>query len=191
MARIRALVVDDSTVVRRMLSDIISDSDDFEVAGTAANGKIALAKIPQLMPDVVTLDMEMPEMGGLETIKEIRHSYPTLPIVLFSAFVASEGKETRNAISCGANDFVTKPTKAGSPEHAKLLVRFELLPKLRKLYRQVRNTSGADRSASPVASGLPPAIAIPSVRPVEPIIPRKNAISPIELIAIGVSTGGP
>ena len=191
MARIRALVVDDSTVVRRMLSEIISDSDDFEVAGTAANGKIALAKIPQLLPDVVTLDMEMPEMGGLETIKEIRRSYPTLPIVLFSAFVASEGKETRNAINCGANDFVTKPTKAGSPEHAKLLVRNELLPKLRKLHRQVRNNSGADRVAAQFASGLPPAVTIPSVRPVQPITPRKNPISPIELIAIGVSTGGP
>ena len=191
MARIRALVVDDSTVVRRMLSEIISDSDDFEVAGTAANGKIALAKIPQLLPDVVTLDMEMPEMGGLETIKEIRRSYPTLPIVLFSAFVASEGKETRNAINCGANDFVSKPTKVGSPEHAKLLVRNELLPKLRKLHRQVRSTSGPDRVKEQTTSGLPPAVTIPSARSGQPIVPRKKSNSPLEMIAIGVSTGGP
>jgi len=191
MTKIRALVVDDSTVVRRMLSEIIADSDDFEVVGTAANGKIALAKIPQLLPDVVTLDMEMPEMGGLETIKEIRRSYPTLPIVLFSAFVASEAKETRNAISIGANDFVTKPTKAGSAEHAKILVRNELLPKLRKLHRQARNSSKTTRAFAPTASGLPPASTIPTFRAVQPIAAQKKARTPIEIIAIGVSTGGP
>ncbi len=79
MRKIRVLIVDDSVVIRRLLTDILKDDPEIEVAGTAPNGKIALAKLPQLNPDVVTLDIEMPEMDGLQTLPELRKAYPKLP----------------------------------------------------------------------------------------------------------------
>ena len=72
MRRIRVLVVDDAVVVRRMVSDLLASDPQIEVVGTAANGRIALQKIVQLTPDLLTLDVEMPEMDGLETVAEIR-----------------------------------------------------------------------------------------------------------------------
>ena len=83
MKKIRVLVVDDAVVVRRLLSNALSAVPDIEVAGVAANGLIALQKIPQCAPDVVTLDIEMPELDGLETLKRIRVEYPTLPVIMF------------------------------------------------------------------------------------------------------------
>ena len=79
MAPITVLVVDDSVVMRRLVSDILASDPGIEVVGTAANGKVALAKIPQLNPDVVTLDIEMPVMDGLETLTALRVLYPKLP----------------------------------------------------------------------------------------------------------------
>ena len=84
MRRIRVLVVDDAVVVRRMLSNILATDAAVEVVGAAANGRIALARIPQVNPDVVTLDVEMPECDGLETLVAIRRSYPLLPVIMVS-----------------------------------------------------------------------------------------------------------
>src|SRR5512144_3299395 len=84
MRRVSVLVVDDSVVVRRLVSDVLSDDPDIEVVGTAANGRLALAKIPQVNPDLVTLDIEMPEMDGLAALRELRKSYRTLPVIMFS-----------------------------------------------------------------------------------------------------------
>ena len=76
MNKARILVVDDSVVVRKTVSDELARDPALEIVGTAANGKIALAKIPQVNPDIVILDVEMPEMDGLETLRELRKSYP-------------------------------------------------------------------------------------------------------------------
>ena len=73
---IRVLVVDDSVVIRRLVTLVLNEDPAFEVAGVAANGSIALAKIPQVNPDVLTLDIEMPEMDGLETLRRVREEYP-------------------------------------------------------------------------------------------------------------------
>ena len=78
MPKIRILVVDDSVVVRRMVSDVLAADPQLEIAGTAANGKIALAKIPQVNPDIVILDVEMPELDGIGTLVEIRKMLPKL-----------------------------------------------------------------------------------------------------------------
>jgi len=83
MAPIRILVVDDSVVIRRLLSDTLSGDPALEVVATAGDGRIALAKISLLKPDLITLDVEMPVMDGLETLVEIRKLYPKLPVIMF------------------------------------------------------------------------------------------------------------
>ena len=82
MKKIRVLVVDDSVVIRKIVTDVLSSDAEIEVAGTAANGRICLAKIPQVNPDLITLDVEMPEMNGLDALVEIRKLYPKLPVIM-------------------------------------------------------------------------------------------------------------
>jgi two-component system chemotaxis response regulator CheB len=175
MKKIRVLVVDDSTVIRRLLSDALSADPQLEVAGTAAHGKIALAKIPQLNPDVITLDMEMPEMDGITTLVEIRKLYPKLPVVMFSTLTERGAKATFDALAKGANDYVTKPANVGSVNEAMQRVREELAPRLKAL--------------------CPSLSAIPSVglsqrsnRPMRNANLEKNRV---DAVAIGSSTGGP
>src|SRR5208282_4142902 len=131
MPKIRILVVDDSVVVRRMVSDVLASDPQLEIAGTAANGRIALAKIPQVNPDIVTLDVEMPEMNGLETLAAIRKLYPLLPVIMFSTVTQRGAATTIDALSLGANDYVTKPANVGSVAEALQCLRDQLIPKLK------------------------------------------------------------
>lgn len=81
-AKVRVLVVDDSAVVRKVIGEVLNSNAATELAGTASSGEIALAKLEQLKPDVVTLDVEMPGMGGLETLRQIRKRFPKLPVIM-------------------------------------------------------------------------------------------------------------
>lgn len=83
MPKIRVLVVDDAVVFRRLLTEELNKDQAIEVAGTASNGKIALARIPQVNPDIVILDVEMPEMDGLKALAELRKTWPRLPVIMF------------------------------------------------------------------------------------------------------------
>lgn len=133
MTKIRVLIVDDSTVIRRLLSESLSTDDQLEVVGTAAHGRIALAKIPHVNPDIVTLDMEMPEMDGITTLIEIRKLYPKLPIVMFSTLTEHGAAATFKALQHGANDYVTKPANIGSVGAAMQRVREDLVPRIKAL----------------------------------------------------------
>jgi two-component system chemotaxis response regulator CheB len=178
VSKIRTLVVDDSVVIRRLLSDCLTGDAEIEVVA-AASGRIALAKIPQINPDVVTLDVEMPDMNGLETLVEIRKLYPKLPVIMFSTLTERGGAATLDALSLGANDYVTKPANAGSVTIALQRVRDDLIPKIKAL---------SGRAPGPVA---------PAAARVTPITtpPRRGAAPGrqelIDVVAIGVSTGGP
>ena len=152
MARIRVLVVDDAVVVRRMLTDVLSAEADIEVGGVAANGRIALQKIAQGLPDVVTLDVEMPEMDGLETLREIRKTWPKLPVIMFSTLTERGAAATLDALALGASDYVTKPANVGSVTAAIAKIREELVPKVRAL-AGVPPPGGAPARAK--ASGAP------------------------------------
>jgi len=174
MARIRVLIVDDSVVIRRMISDCLAADPDLEVVGTAADGHIGLAKITQLNPDIVTLDMEMPVMDGLETLKALRQTHPKLPVIMFSTLTERGASATLDALALGANDYVTKPANVGSVNAAMQRIREDLVPKIKGLCR--RPTVPATK---------------PLLRPSLPATASTTGPSRIDVVAIGVSTGGP
>ncbi len=109
MTPVSVLVVDDSTVIRRLVTTALEEDPRIRVVGSAANGRLALTKIDQLAPDVVTLDLEMPVMDGIEVLKVLRRTHPHLPVVVFSTLTERGGAKTLDALSAGAADYVTKP----------------------------------------------------------------------------------
>ena len=174
MGRINVLVVDDSVVIRRLVTTALEADPDITVVGTAANGRIALQKLLQVAPDLVTLDIEMPELDGLGTLKELRRSHPKLPVIMFSTLTERGASATFDALSLGANDYVTKPANVGSVPEAIESVKTQLIPKIKGL------------CAAKVVSAPRPA----TVRlPVQPSGPTPTGR--VELLAIGSSTGGP
>ena len=88
MSRIRVLVVDDAVVVRRIVTEALAGVPDIEVVGTASNGRLGLARVVQLNPDVVTMDVEMPDMNGLDALSALRKTHPRLPVIMFSTLTA-------------------------------------------------------------------------------------------------------
>lgn len=167
---IRVLIVDDSVVIRRLLSTIIEDDPGLEVAGMAQNGRIALERVAKLKPDVITLDIEMPEMNGLETLVALRKTHPNLPIIMFSTLTARGAEATLDALSFGASDYVTKPANVGSVREGMDRVRDDLIPKIKNLCRPAVELTFA-----------------PLERPVKTVQPTGR----IDVLAIGSSTGGP
>jgi len=109
-SKIRVFIVDDSVVIRKILLDTLSADSSLEVLSSAQNGKLALAKIPQCQPDVVTLDVEMPVMNGLEALAEIRKLYPRLPVIMFSTLTEAGATATLDALALGAFDYAMKPS---------------------------------------------------------------------------------
>lgn len=198
--KIRVLVVDDSVVVRRLITNTLGSESDLEVAGVAANGRLALDRVGQLKPDVVTLDIEMPEMDGLATLRELRKDHPRLPVIMFSTLTERGAAATIDALSLGATDYVTKPANCGSVGASVQALREELIPKLKAVVHARR------RSALP---GLVPAGAMPGAarRPVvtTPALPSAHTLAlgsrpaarpaiwkPLaQAVVVGVSTGGP
>lgn len=178
MRKVRVLVVDDSTVIRRLLTDALNSDPAVEVAATAPNGRIALAKIPQVNPDVITLDMEMPEMDGIATLVELRKLYPKLPVIMFSTLTQRGAEATLDALSKGANDYVTKPANVGSVTAALQNVRHDLVPKIKAFCPWTT-------TAAPAITRRPAEAGIAARRAAE----TRNAR--IDCVAIGVSTGGP
>jgi two-component system, chemotaxis family, protein-glutamate methylesterase/glutaminase len=186
MRKIRVLIVDDAVVVRRIVSDVLSGDPALEVAGTAANGHIALAKIEQLKPDIVTMDMEMPEMDGVQTLKAIRKTYPQLPVIMFSTLTERGGLATLEALSLGASDYVTKPANVGSVSLAIQRVQEELIPKIKALCPHI----GTSTIPTPVRPSIHRAVNSSNGKYESPSIPGSR-VQPVEILAIGISTGGP
>ncbi len=178
--KIRVLIVDHAALVRRILSDVLSSDPDLEVVGRAAHGRIALMKIPQVKPDLVTLDVEMPEMDGLETLAVLRKTYPKLPVIMFSALTEQGASATLDALALGANDYVTKPTGSGSVDASRQHIRDELIPKIKALCHTIIGHQMPQRT-KPLA---PRQRRAPSASMVQPS-------QRVDVVAIGVSTGGP
>src|ERR1700687_4166946 len=126
------LIVDDAIVVRKALSDALSHDPDLEVVGTASNGRLALAKLSALRPDVVLLDIEMPEMNGLEAIPEIRKILSHVPIIMFSTLTERGAEATLDALALGATDYVAKPSNQNMAATSEAIQR-DLVPKIKAL----------------------------------------------------------
>ncbi len=169
--RIRVLVVDDSALMRKLIPAILARESSIEVVGTAMDGAFALKKIEELKPDVVTLDLEMPRMDGMETLRLIMRRTP-LPVILFSTHSKEGGYATFKALAMGAVDFLAKPKDASSHLDE---IADQLIAKIKVAKRAVGRK-------------LPPAVIEETAAPKKA---TRAALPPRRVIAIGISTGGP
>lgn len=179
--RARILIVDDSAVMRSLLRSVVCADDTLEVAGTAADGVSALESIPSLRPDLMLLDVEMPVMDGLVTLKQARKRGHRMPVIMCSSLTQRGARVTIEALASGASDYVSKPVGQASREAAMRALSQDLLPKINALTRGVAQAAGSfglGTSVLPMAVGALP-------HRIQPI-----AITPV-VVAIGVSTGGP
>jgi len=119
MRPVRVLIVDDSAILRKLLSDLLASDAEIVVAGTAGNGRQALARILEIKPDLVTLDVDMPGMNGMEALVEIRKLYAKLPVIMFSALTERGATATLDALARGASDYVAKPSYRETRERAR------------------------------------------------------------------------
>ncbi len=178
--RIRVLVVDDSVVIRRLVTYALSEDPSLEVVGVASNGAIAMERIAQLNPDVITLDIEMPEVDGLEVLRRVRERQGRPRTVMFSTLTDRGAALTLEALSLGADDYVTKAANVGSLDRSMASLRTELIPKIKQFFLM----QGQVPICSPTAAVPKPPSAL------RPTGPSDRKGRP-RVVAIGVSTGGP
>jgi two-component system chemotaxis response regulator CheB len=171
--RIRVLVVDDSLVIRRLVTEALASDPQIEVVGIAQNGRVAVERVKELHPDAVTMDIEMPVMNGIDAVRALRRTHPRLPVVMFSTLTERGASATLDALAAGASDYVTKPSNVGSFSESQQNIRDQLIPKLKAL-------TGTRRIV-----GVQAPIPAPTLRP------RRRRTGSFGVLAIGSSTGGP
>lgn len=180
--RVRVMVVDDSVVIRRLVSQVLENDSMLQVVGTASNGAIGLQRIPELNPDVITLDIEMPDMDGLEMLRRVRREYPKVRIIMFSTLTDRGGTKTLEALTLGADDYVAKASNEGSLDRSLLRLREEMIPKIKQFFRQPTE----DRiAATPKQTGVTAECSIPQ----HTTALQHGTMQP-KIVVIGVSTGG-
>jgi two-component system chemotaxis response regulator CheB len=178
--RTRILIVDDSAVMRSLLRSVVCADASLEIAGTAADGESALSAIETLHPDLVLLDVEMPVMDGLITLRQLRARGHKMPVIMCSSLTQRGAMVTIEALACGASDYVTKPAGQASREAATQTLSQELVPKILALTDKMQPLPVLQRVER-----------MPLALPVAP--PRKPQLvsSVPAVLTIGVSTGGP
>ncbi len=200
--KIKVLVVDDTIVYRKAVSDILAEMPGVEVVGVAHNGKIAVSKIQTLKPDLLTLDIEMPEMNGIEVLQYLQQHAPNVSAIMVSTLTSEGGDMTMRALELGAYDFILKPS-ATNINDSKQQLRTLLAP-LIKAFQTGRTTVGslqagarsgvvarkvgAGSTAMRPTSGMPLAAGARSVVPGAATSRRQGKS---EIVTIGISTGGP
>lgn len=210
-SNISVVVCDDSALMRNLVGKMVENAEGLELAGKAINGEFLLQKIPRLQPDVIVLDLEMPEMNGIEFLKERKRRHIDIPVIILSSIARRGAKVTMDALALGASDFITKPS--GSISEDIHLVEKQLVTML-KAYggkyrtRLRRRSLGESRLEGGMVPSTPEAAVRAPIRPVPsgvvsvvepPLVEVSTAEAPIsrqeagviELLAIGISTGGP
>lgn len=176
--RIRALIVDDSVVIRRLVNQALSEDPSIEIVGSVSNGALALARMAQFNPDVITLDIEMPEMDGLEMLRRMdKIARPR--VVMFSTLTERGAVATLDALALGADDYVAKAANGGSLDRSLTSLREELIPKIKQFFTLPQ------QAPKPAPPGVVP------VRAAVPAPARIPGIGIAKVMVIGVSTGGP
>jgi two-component system chemotaxis response regulator CheB len=176
MEKIKLLLVDDSMVIRRALRECFRGDPEIEVVGVAETGIRALEQIEALKPDVITLDIEMPEMDGLQTLRSLRERGFDLPVIVFSKHTSHGATVTMEALELGASDVVAKPVAHGGKGGPCEIVKRQLRSRVRALGRKTHRTLRNPKSdISPV---------------VEPTVVYE-VDKPLEAVGIAISTGGP
>ena len=183
---IRILVVDDSVVIRRLVVQALEQDPQLDVVGTAANGQLALSKYEQLQPDVITMDIEMPVMNGVEAVQALRKQGVRVPIIMFSTLTERGATATLDALAAGASDYVTKPANVGSLGESLAQVAGQLGPKIRALVPRALVSAQAPR-AGVRAAALPNALV---GKPAPPALLKDNG-NAVQAVVLGSSTGGP
>jgi two-component system chemotaxis response regulator CheB len=184
---LKVLIVDDTVVYRKIVTDVLAEIPGIETVGSAHNGKAALLKIKTLQPDLLTLDIEMPEMSGLELLERLQSEHPQVGAIMLSTLTREGGAMTMRALELGAFDFIPKP-QSGSMADNKRAVKEALVPML-KAFQRSRAIRGAIRN-----TGLGYSKPVPGSTASKPstmgFSPRKPS-GPSSIVAIGISTGGP
>jgi len=183
--RTRILIVDDSAVIRSLLRSVVSANSGFEVAGTAADGASALGILETLRPDLVLLDVEMPVMDGLVTLRQLRARGHKMPVIMCSSLTQRGARVTLEALAGGASDYVAKPTGQATREAAMQALSAELIPKILALTGQL---APPPPTPGPLRMPLAPSALFQPQAPA--FKPQPLSAVPV-VLAIGVSTGGP
>jgi two-component system chemotaxis response regulator CheB len=193
---ISVLIVDDSALMRNLIGRMIEATPGLVIAEKAMNGLFALQKIPRVNPDVIVLDLEMPEMNGIEFLKERKKQGIKIPVIILSSIARRGAEITMEALALGASDFIQKPSGSVSEDVGS--VKDTLVPMLLGYGGQYRRLMGkkvlapgeyskkTGVPAAPPHPGIGPAPAAPAAAPSQIRKPGKT-----EIIAIGISTGGP
>lgn len=184
---LKVMIVDDTIIYRKIVGDVVSEIPDCEVTGTASNGELALRKMRLSLPDLVLLDVEMPVMDGLETLKQIKRLYPSVGVIMVSGVSERQAAITLEALSNGAVDFVPKPTEKNFEASKKALAEslHPIITLFRNKHKSYRATAPRFLDAS--VSRKPDTIA----RPAEPEFRPAPLPIRFDVLVIGVSTGGP
>jgi two-component system chemotaxis response regulator CheB len=179
MSKKRILIVVDSVAMRRALTASLTREPRLEVAGSAPNGRVALMKIPLLLPDAVALDIELPEKDWLETLAAIGTAYPKLPVIILGAATDQAASETLDALNMGAKDYLLKPDIVAPADNALRTFCDELVSKV-------------EFHCSPVSGAMPTSarVLLPPNDPTLPIATGRPAVR-ADVVAIGASVGGP
>jgi two-component system chemotaxis response regulator CheB len=172
------LIIDDSSVMRKLLREALAARDIWQVQA-ASSGKAGLSLLTNVRPDLIVLDIEMPEMDGLETLRRIREVNTSVPVLMFSSLTRHGAAATIDSLMLGATDYATKPSNSGGVDGAIAAIRGQLVPKVQALL---------DRSASTHLTALSP---VGNESPWIAAPPQADSPRAIEIVAIGSSTGGP
>lgn len=181
LKKIKVIVVDDSALMRKIISDMINAEIEMEVIGTARNGEELLSKIQGHIPDIITLDIEMPQMDGITTLKKLKIVNKNLPVIMLSSSSKSSTEITMLCLELGAFDFIEKPSGEISLDINK--VKHELIEKIKLAYMQSQSRNNLDTQKKVNAFKVVAQKVIE--RPIRTVTPN------IEAVVIGASTGGP